>query len=315
VILGCDIAWQKPTGAQLAAVGVQFASLYVGQDNTGKNMTPAVVADYAAHGVSVITNFEYGATQMLGAAAQGRTDAALGLSQARACGMPDGRPIIYSADWAATAAQINSGIIPYLAAARDVTGPGTVGVYGSYSVVTAVNAYWAAHFPGEHLYVWQTVAWSGSSWATALEEIEQLGGSMTVGGITIDQDYAPAGVDVGQWILGGGAPTMTMNWTDLIDGIGGRPGGNHVNYMLTDLSRMRDHLYGDSTATVPADSPLAQILALPATVAAIEAQVKGLSVPSVDAAALAEALAGNTAFVKAIAHAFAVEIHNDTPGV
>jgi hypothetical protein len=219
-VTGCDIAWQKPTGAQLAAAGIHFASLYVGQDTTGKNMTPAVVADYAAHGVAVIANFEYGAQQMLGGAPQGAVDAALGLQQARACGMPAGRPIIYSADWAATAAQITGAVIPYLVAARGVTGPGTVGVYGSYAVVTAVSAYWAAHFPGERVFLWQTVAWSNSRWAQ-LGEVQQTGGTITVGGIALDLDYAPAG-DVGQWIPGEDMPLTTQDVKAVADEVLGR---------------------------------------------------------------------------------------------
>lgn len=212
-LTGCDIAWQKPTGAQLAGAGIHFASLYVGQDATGKNMTPAVVADYAAHGVALITNFEFGAQQMLGGAAQGAIDAALGWEQAQACGMPAGRPIIYSADWAAAAAQIASAIIPYLVAARGVTGPGTVGVYGSVAVVTAVAAYWATHYPGERIYLWQTVAWSNSRWA-ALDEVQQTGGTLTIGGIALDLDYAPAG-DVGQWTPGEDMPLTTAD-ADLV---------------------------------------------------------------------------------------------------
>lgn len=197
---GCDIAWEKPTGKQLADAGIRFASLYVGQDDTGKNMTPAVVADYAAHGVWINTNFEYGAQQMLGGAKQGAIDAKLGLAQATACRMPPGRPISYSADWDATTAQINGSIIPYLVAARSVTGPGTVGVYGSYAVVTAVAAYWAKHFPGERIHLWQTVAWSKSAWYAA-DEVRQPGGTITVGGIAIDLDYADVD-DFGQWMPG-----------------------------------------------------------------------------------------------------------------
>lgn len=212
-VTGVDIAWQKPTGQQLADAGIHFASLYVGQDDTGKNMTAAVVADYAAHGVAVIANFEYGAQQMLGGAKQGAIDAALGSSQAKACGMPAGRPIIYSADWAATAAQITGAIIPYLVAARGVTGPGTVGVYGSFAVVTAAAAYWVAHYPGERLFLWQTVAWSNSRWA-ALGEVQQSGGTITVGGIALDLDYAPAG-DVGQWTPGEDMP-LTAADGDLV---------------------------------------------------------------------------------------------------
>lgn len=294
MILGCDIAWQKPTGAQLAAVGVRFASLYVGQDNTGKNMTPAVVADYAAHGIAIITNFEYGASQMLGGAPQGKVDATLGLSQSKYCGMPDGRPIIYSADWAASATQITSSIIPYLVAARGVTGPGTVGSYGSYSVVTAVNDYWAAHFPGERIFLWQTVAWSGSSWAQ-LNEVEQLGGSMTVGGITIDQDYAPAGVDVGQWIPGGvDVPLTTADLENVAGATEDRPLGVIAS---PDTVPPASTTLGKETASNPVRwaKLFAQINALNTAVSAVAAPVDVKALAAVLATAMQPAIASAVA--------------------
>lgn len=198
----CDIAWNKPSGAALAADGFQVASLYVGQDNTGKNMNATVVADYHAHGVAVITNFEYGAQQMLGGATQGHTDAVLGLSQARGCGMPGGRPIYFSADWAATPDQVTSFVIPYLVAARAVLGAANVGVYGSYTTVSTVHAYWAVHFPGEKIWLWQTAAWSKNSLGDLQVfspiDLFQDGATTIVGGVTVDDDL-PETTDVGQW--------------------------------------------------------------------------------------------------------------------
>lgn len=193
---GCDIDWGKPPGSALASAGFKVASLYVGQDTTGKNMTPAVVNDYTSHGISVITNFEYGAQQMLGGAAQGIPDARLGISQARACGMPGGRPIYYSADWAVSSAQMPY-VLAYLSAARSVTGPGTVGVYGPYSVVQAAHDYWRTQFPGEKIYLWQTVAWSGGLIYPGLD-MYQDGTTRNVGGVTIDYDSVLSS-DAGQW--------------------------------------------------------------------------------------------------------------------
>ncbi|HET7639931.1 MAG TPA: DUF1906 domain-containing protein, partial [Ktedonobacteraceae bacterium] len=193
----CDIAWQKPSGSALAAAGFTVASLYVGQDNTGKNMTAAVVNDYHSHGVAVVANFEYGASQMANGEPQGVSDARLGLSQARACGMPGGRPIYYSADWAATSAQIQQGVIPYLVGARSVTGAGTVGVYGSYYVVSAVHAYWQAHYPGEKIWLWQTAAWSNGNIFSPID-LYQDATTSVVAGITIDNDQIKS-TDVGQW--------------------------------------------------------------------------------------------------------------------
>lgn len=194
---GCDIAWQKPSGSALRAAGFTVASLYVGQDNTGKNMTQAVVDDYNANGVGVVVNFEYGAQQMANGAPQGTVDARLGLSQKRAIGIPDSIPIYYSADWAATSAQIQGGVIPYLVAARDVTGPGTVGVYGSYYTVSQVADYWAAHFPGEKVWLWQTVAWSNGNIHAGLD-MYQDGTTSTVAGIQVDNDFV-FNANVGQY--------------------------------------------------------------------------------------------------------------------
>lgn len=235
-ILGCDIAWDKPTGQQLADAGFVFACLYVGQDTTGKNMTPAVVNDYTSHGVKVVTNFEYGAMQMLNGAKQGAIDAALGHAQATACGMPHGRPIIYSADWAATPAQITSAVIPYLVAAREVTGPGTVGAYGSYTLIGMVADYWAQAFPGEPVYLWQTVAWSNSKWASG-DEITQGGETRSVGGHTIDVDYAHV-PDYGQWPDAPTTPTSTTEGLpmEFIAAVGADPqnaGDNQGDWLWT----------------------------------------------------------------------------------
>lgn len=196
----CDLAWSKPAPAALAAAGIQAACLYVGQDASGKNMTAGYVQALAAVGIATVTNFEYYANQMLSGASQGAADAALGLSQARACGMPAGRPIYYSADFAATGAQITGPLTAYLEAARSVTGAGTVGVYGSDAVVTGLLAHWAAVHPAEHLFTWQTAAWSAGVWAGS-DDARQPGTQITVGGFVIDVDYADV-ADFGQWTPG-----------------------------------------------------------------------------------------------------------------
>lgn len=128
-------------------------------------------------------------------------------------------------------------------------------------------------------------------------------------------------------LLQGGS---TMNWTDIIHGIGERVGGNQVNYILTDLGRLRDRLFGDTTVSVPANSPLAQLIAVPAAVTALgsslatigknvtalSAAVAGISTPTIDPAALTasvKAAMADPAVLADFAHALAVELHNDTP--
>lgn len=122
----------------------------------------------------------------------------------------------------------------------------------------------------------------------------------------------------------------TMNWTDIIHGIGERVGGNQVDYILTDLGRFRDRLFGDTSVSVPSSSPLAQLIALPGAVAALgsslatigknvtalSAAISGISTPMIDPAALAasvKAALADPTVLKDFAHALAVEAHNDTP--
>ena len=134
-------------------------------------------------------------------------------------------------------------------------------------------------------------------------------------------------------LLGFASPEADMvAWTDKITGPNGRPDGNVVQNILTDLGRLRDYLTGDPTAAAPygATSPLAQITAaarvvpgiatqlsaLSAAVSALEAKVAALSAPTVDPAALAAAAKAalqDPGVLKALAHALAVELHGDTP--
>lgn len=196
----CDLSWTKPLPSLLVAAGIKAACLYVSQDVTGKNMNAPYVRSLAGAGLWTVTNFEYAASQMLGGYAQGVTDARLGLAQARACGMPAGRPIYYSADFDATAAQMTDSVIPYLQGARSVTGPGTVGFYGGYPQVLAVLGFWAQHYPGERVFIWQSPAWSGGRWS-ASADIRQQVAQETIGGGPIDIDYAYT-ADFGQWMPG-----------------------------------------------------------------------------------------------------------------
>lgn len=299
----CDLAWTKPAPSLLAAAGIHAASLYVGQDATGKNMNSPYVGSLAGAGVWTVTNFEYGASQMLGGYAQGVTDARLGLSQARACGMPAGRPIYYSADFDATAAQMADAVIPYLQGARSVTGPGTVGFYGGYPQVLAVLAFWAQKYPGERIYIWQSPAWSGGQWSGAADIRQQLA-QETVGGSPIDIDYAYS-ADFGQWQPGViPKEAQQVEQTDQLVGnlaVQGRTVGD----VLADLSNFRDWWYdqigvGDGN-NPPANTSRAGVMYL--AVQGIVAKLEALSAPSVDAAALATALAGNAAFVQAVAAA------------
>lgn len=325
-----DVAWDKPSGAALKAAGVVVASLYVGQDDTGKNMTPAVVQDYLGHGVAVLTNFEYGAAQMLGGASQGVVDARLGLSQKRACGIPDTRPIIYSADWAATATQITDCVIPYLIGARGVTGPGTVGVYGSYYVVKAVADYWAAHFPGEKIWLWQTVAWSNGLIDSRID-FYQNGTTVTISGIACDVDEIRH-ADAGQHPVPATAPLIPLE-DDMayIISLPAPPPGQSDKWFVVDPPFITaiptadgGALGGKLGSPVPVSMDYYNRLLAEQAKLLPGAATVNLDLTDAQATALGQGVAGGVeaalddpahlaAEGAAIAHAEAVQQHNDTP--
>jgi hypothetical protein len=324
---GCDIAWQKPSGAALYAAGFRIASLYVGQDTTGKNMTLAVVQDYVSHGIGVITNFEYGAQQMLGGAAQGTADARLGLSQKRACGIDDSRPIIFSADFAAASAQISGSIIPYLVAARAVLGPGRVGVYGSYLTVKMVADYWAQHYPGEKVWLWQTVAWSNGQVDSRID-FYQDGTTFTVSGIAVDDDI-PKHLDVGQYPAPAAPPAPAPEDEVMIivqfnpdstdpsagSGIFLLSGGKLMAFANANTALAFKNQLGLQWITVTDGPTLASFTA------ASNGQTAAITLDSSQlatalAADLPKALEDPTLLAdvgQAVAHAEAVQEHNDTP--
>lgn len=105
-----------------------------------------------------------------------------------------------------------------------------------------------------------------------------------------------------------GAPTM--DWSDVITGPNGRPSGNSVADILTDLGRLRDALFGDPTALAPfpATSPLQQLVALaaahvPTELTSIAAEMGQIGAP--DPAAFVAALVADTAALQQFAQAVA----------
>lgn len=312
----CDLAWGKPAPSLLAAAGINAACLYVSQDTTGKNMNAPYVGSLAGAGLWTVTNFEYGASQMLGGYTQGVTDARLGLSQAHACGMPAGRPIYYSADFDATAAQMTAAVIPYLQGARSVTGPGTVGFYGGYPQVLAVLAFWAQHYPGERVYIWQTPAWSGGQWSPAAD-IRQQVAQETIGGAPVDIDYAYSS-DFGQWkpgIVPATPPTAHPQEDTMLilrvqgsDSVYGLDGG--TLWGIADPPSLQSYI----------DAQVPQVTVSTSEISRIQAAQPAAAVVTVDASQLTTALvtalsdAGLLGKVgAAIAHGEAVQEHNDTP--
>ncbi|WP_067891179.1 DUF1906 domain-containing protein [Nocardia vaccinii] len=194
---GLDYAGGRPGGAAIARAGYSFVSRYLtdgGPGLPGKLLTPEEADDLRAHGIDIVANYETYADRMLVGYDAGCYDAEAGLTQARACGMPDGRPIYFSADWDATPAQ-QAAINGYLTGAGTVIGEQNVGIYGGYYPVSRALDAGVAHW------AWQTDAWSGGQVDPRINMHQRIG-TAWVGGVSCDVNEADT-PDFGQWSLGG----------------------------------------------------------------------------------------------------------------
>jgi len=181
-VLGIDVAWDRPTVAQIKATGAHWVARYFSPD-ASKNLTAAEVVSYPAAGLGIVTVYESTAGRATAGRAAGVADAQWAESQRKAVGLPATHIHHFAVDedtsWASVAAYFD-GVISVIGLAR-------TGCYGGLHVIEG------AHGRGIR-YLWQTVAWSGGVWAP-YATIRQTGGTVLSGGADIDYAEAP---DFGQ---------------------------------------------------------------------------------------------------------------------
>ncbi|GAA1853690.1 glycoside hydrolase domain-containing protein [Actinomadura bangladeshensis] len=192
-VFGIDYAWGRPGAAALKRAGAKFACRYLSHDTTGKNLTRSEADELSDAGIWVVVVWESTAKRPLAGRSAGAADARDAAAQARACGMPDDRPIYFAADWDAAASQQDE-INAYLDGAASVIGRDRVGLYGGYGPVKR------AFDAGKIAYGWQTYAWSGGRW-DARAQLQQYSNDHTVNGVGVDYDRAVKS-DYGQWRVG-----------------------------------------------------------------------------------------------------------------
>jgi hypothetical protein len=180
--LGIDIAWDRPTVAQIQATGAQWVARYFSPD-ASKNVTAAEVHDYAAAGLGLVTVFESTAGRATQGRAAGVADAQLAEQQRHAVGLPDTHIHHFAVDEDTTWAAVK----PYFDGVVSVIGLDRAGCYGGLHVIEGAQAYGIG-------FLWQTVAWSGGVWSQHAT-IRQTGGTVLAGGADIDYAEAP---DFGQ---------------------------------------------------------------------------------------------------------------------
>ncbi|WP_052443162.1 glycoside hydrolase domain-containing protein [Streptacidiphilus neutrinimicus] len=180
---GIDIAWDRPSIAEIKATGATWVARYFSNDPT-KNLTSTEVSDYRAAGLGLVTVWESTAGRALQGHGAGVSDANTAWSQRAGVGLPDTTVVYFAVDsdtdWASVEA--------YFQGVRSVLGSARTGVYGGLRVIQG------AHAAGLR-YLWQTVAWSGGVWAS-FATIRQPGGTALNGGA--DYDTAEA-ADFGQY--------------------------------------------------------------------------------------------------------------------
>jgi hypothetical protein len=184
---GFDYSWGRPNLVQLRQSGT-FVCRYLSYD-AGKNLSKAEADQLKAAGLTIVCNWETTSDRAdTGGYAGGIADATAALGQARACGMPDDRPIYFSVDEDTT---VGPNITAYFQGVASVLGLERTGAYGSYKVIRGLLD------AGLITWAWQTYAWSYGLWDNRAH-IRQVQNGIKVGGADADLNQAHAD-DFGQW--------------------------------------------------------------------------------------------------------------------
>lgn len=280
---GVDYAWGRPSVSSLLAAGVKFVCRYLSHDTSGKNLDHAEAVKLAAGGLWIVVVWETTAQRALAGKAAGVQDAKDAAAMAKACGMPDDRPIYFAVDWDASSGE-QAAINAYLDGAASVLGKGRTGIYGGYNPVKRA-------LDGDHCrWAWQTYAWSGGRWDSRAQ-IQQYSNDHTIGGVGLDYDRSTTSY-YGQWKPG---ETVALDNTDVAkvwntDGIVANPTDDPSNpfwspgYHLTNLGQHVRTLENKVNALTTA------VAAIPGAQTDTAAIVAGV-LAGLDPAGLADAIA------------------------
>lgn len=207
-----DYAAGVPSAAAVAAAGHLGAVRYVSGRRPGaewmlgKPVLRAEADDFAAHGLSLASVYQYGK----GATADWRGPADWHATEAVryhfAAGGPTGRPIYAAIDDNPSYAEYTSLIRPYLQGFRRILENSglRLGVYGNYNVIEWCTA------DGLGEFFWQHDWGSGGRIHPRTTVHQKAGLQATVGGVLSDINHVYA-ADWGQWTPGGaGAPAQAL---------------------------------------------------------------------------------------------------------
>jgi hypothetical protein len=274
-VFGIDHAWGQPGVPALQRVGVKFVCRYLSRD-PGKNLSRAEAEMLSAAGIWIVVVWETTADRALSGRAGGAADAQEAARHAKACGMPDGRPIYFAVDWDAQPWQQEE-INAYLDGAASVLGRERVGLYAGFGPIRR------AFDAGKIAFGWQTYAWSGGRW-DGRAQLQQYSNDHEINGVGVDYDRAMKS-DYGQWRVGAGPEEDDMQVTDPVPvGVTFAPKLAHAQYPAS---------YFWTGSFVQSRDALAAVARLEAAVAKL-AEGSGVQVDVDEDAIVAGVLAGLT---------------------
>lgn len=179
-----DIAWARPTVAQIRATGAVGVVRYFSKDDT-KDLTAAEVTSYLAAGLAVGTVYETTAGRATAGRAAGVADARAAEAKRKSRKLPPDHVIYFAVDTDTTWPSV----VDYFAGVLSVLPVERVGCYGGFEVIQGA-------YKGGIQYLWQTLAWSGGR-LSPVADLYQSGGTVLGGSADINKVTSASG-DWGQ---------------------------------------------------------------------------------------------------------------------
>jgi len=173
-VKGIDVAWARPTVAEIKGVGAHFVCRYFSTD-ASKNLHASEVTSYEAAGLGTVVVWETTAGRATAGHAAGVADAKAADAQRKVVGLPADMPIHFAVDTDVSWSVVQ----PYFDGVISVISSVRTGCYGGVKVIDGAHAHGIQ-------YLWQTAAWSGGVWSSHAT-IRQTGGTALAGGADLDE--------------------------------------------------------------------------------------------------------------------------------
>lgn len=280
-----DVAWDRPTVAQIQATGAVGVIRYFSTDPT-KNLTAAEVTAYHAAGLGVGDVWETSTGRATAGYTAGVNDAQAAQAQRSADGLPTDQVVYFAVDMDTSWASVSEyfrGCDAVMGSRPD--GTKLTGVYGGRAVIDGAAA------AGFH-FLWQTLAWSGG--VRSPHAVLYQNGSTVLGGqADINEVLA---TDWGQYPTPGGDIVLdAATLAQIVNGV-----WNHTEINATDgktpvrtgaVLAWMDRVHGNQSAAIAAVG--AAVASSATALAAVTAAVNKLG--TADAALLADLQAAQTA--------------------